>query len=166
MVACKKTSNPAFVKYKGLKARVEKTDIYYIMLLEVQMQEHPLTRGAERTLSRLKNLGWAEKCEPALKSVRGVGCSCSVRHQWMGGWCAGCLTSRSLRAAGDFGAQLHSALCSAVKPGLHLPVDVLHANGLSPPPHTITASSLHFTPMSPPPVHPFILFGKMSYIKM
>ena len=72
MVACKKTSNPAFVKYKGLKARVEKTDIHYIILLEVQMQEHPLTRGAERTLSRLKNLGWAEKCGPALKSVRGV----------------------------------------------------------------------------------------------
>ena len=36
----------------------------------------------------------------------------------MGGWYAGCLTSRSLRAAGDFGAQLHSALCSGALPAL------------------------------------------------
>ena len=47
-------SEPAFVKYKALKAGEEKnarTNIHYIMLLkgfwEVQMQvHHPLTRGA------------------------------------------------------------------------------------------------------------------------
>ena len=34
---------------------------------EVQMQVHPLTRGAEHTLSRLKNLGPAEKIWTSLK---------------------------------------------------------------------------------------------------
>ena len=94
-------------------------------------------------------------------------------------WYAGCLTSRSLRAAGDFAARPLCSLylccysrCSAVQPGLHLPVDALHANGLSPPHTHYHCTPLHFTPMSRPPLstqpsrHQHLFLGKMSYIKI
>ena len=110
----------------------------------------------------------------------GVGRRCSVRHQWMVDWYAGCLTSRSLRAAGDFAARQLCSLylccysrCSAVQPGLHLPVDALHANDLSPPlPYTLSLhpTALHTNELSPlstlPSRHQHLFLGKMSYIKI